>query len=121
VRRVDNAAPFHIEADLRDLREAGRKNLGEGAFQIVIIECGCREPEGSLSGSKVHIHAVGRNKYRPKHTILVDVWIVVVNLIGSNGTIEEIQSDEPERCVVVLSVHCHVFTDHKAHVGLEVQ
>ena len=91
---VEDAAPFHIERDLRALREASRKDPGERTSQIVIVRHGPGKPEGSLPGVKVHLHAVVGNRDRPKQTIRADVGVVVMNLVSPNWTIEEVQSDE---------------------------
>ena len=87
---------------------------------MIIKDIG-REPERSLAGSEVHVHTVSRNRYRPKQAIRRDVRIVVVNLVGPNGTVVQVQSDEPKGRIVMLSVNGHVFTNHKAHVGLKRQ
>jgi hypothetical protein len=96
VCRVDDATPFDIERYLCVLRESGRKGSGKGTLQIVIIKDARGEPERSLTGSKVHVHTLMRNKYGPKDTIRRDVGIVVVNLIGPNGAIVQIQSNETQ-------------------------
>jgi len=119
MRRVDDTAPFHIERDLGGLRETNWKDLGQRTLQIVVVQNARREPERSLSRSKMHAYAVVRNRDRPKHTIRRDVGIVVVNLIGPDGTIIEVQSDEPECPIIVTSIYCDIFADHKTHVGLE--
>ena len=85
---------------------------------MVVRDCR-REPERSLSGSKVDFYAVVRNRDRPKQTIRRDVRIVVVNLIGPDGTVVKIQSDERKCPIVMTSVYRDVFADHKTHVGLE--
>ena len=119
MRRVDDTAPFHIERDLRGLRETSRKDLGERTLQIVVVRNRRREAERSLPGSKVHFYAVVRNGDRPKQTIRRDVRIVVMNLISPDGTVVKIQSDERECPMVMTSVYRDVFADHKTHVGLE--
>ena len=67
------------------------------------------------------MHAVVRNRDHPKQTIRRDVRIVIVNLIGSDGTIVKVESDKPECPIVMTSVYRDVFAGHKTHVGLEVE
>jgi hypothetical protein len=51
----------------------------------------------------------------------VGIEIVNLVLLGPYGTVVKIQSDEPKRRMVVLSVHSHIVTNHESHVGLEAE
>jgi len=116
---VENATPFHSEGDVSQLREAGGKDLGERAFQVVIIERFEGELEGRLAAAPGHGHAVVRHRNGPEQAVGGYVRVVVVYLIRSNWTVEHVQSDEPERCVIVLPVDGDVLAHHKAHIRLE--
>ena len=51
MRAVENAAPFHLEGDFGYLREARRKDSGQGTLQIMIVRDRRGEPEGCLPRS----------------------------------------------------------------------
>lgn len=118
LRAVENAAPFDVEGHLCELREPGRKHSGQGAPKIVIIRNRCGEAEARLTGAEAHVDAVARDECRPENPVCVDVRVVVVNLVRSNWTVENVESDEPERRVVMLAIDRRVFADHEAHVRL---
>ena len=44
-----------------------------------------------------------------------------MNLIGPDGTIVKVQSDEPKCRIVMTSVYRDIFADHKTHVDLEAE
>ena len=60
-----------------------------------------------------------RHRNRPEQAIRGDVRVVIMNLIRSNWTVEDVESDETERCVVMLAVDGDVFAHHEAHIRLE--
>ena len=104
VRAVEDAAPFDVEGDLRNLRKASGEDLRERALQIVIVEDPRREAEARLPGAEVYLDAFAWHGYRPEDAVRIDVRVVVVNLVRSNWTVEDVESDEPERRVVMLAV-----------------
>ena len=89
----------------------------------MIVEHGRAEPERRLAGSEIHLDTIRGYQDCPKQTVRRDVRVVVVDLLGdirrSNWTGVDVQSDEPERCVIVLAVHRDVLAHHEAHVRLE--
>ena len=70
----------------------------------MIVEDLGRQPERGLAAAEVYVDAVARHGHRPEDAVRVDVGIVVVNLVWSNWTVEDVQSDETERRLIVLAV-----------------
>jgi len=119
VLAVEDAAPFHVERDLGYLGKARGEDLGQRALDIVIVEHLGRQPERGLAAAEVYVDAVARHGHRPEDAVRVDVGIVVVNLVWSNWTVEDVQSDETERRLTVLAVLGDVDAIREAHVRLE--
>lgn len=81
VLAIENAAPFTVERDFRQLGEAGGKVPGQRALHIVIVKGLCRQPESGSATAEVYFDAVARYENRPEDAVLVDVRVVVMDLV----------------------------------------
>ena len=87
---VEDPAPFHLEVYLGYLREARRENLGQRALQIVIVRNLRPEPERRFAGAQVDFNAIARHGDCPEYSVRIDMRVVIMNLIRSNWTVEDI-------------------------------
>ena len=70
--------------------------------------------------SKVNLHALIGNAYRPKHAIGRDTGVEVMDLIcRGNLSLIEVESNKTEGASVLLSVHPNVDALHETHVHIE--
>jgi hypothetical protein len=115
---VEDTAPFHLEIHLGYLRKARRKNLGQRALQIVIVRNLRPEPERRFAGAQVDFNAIARHGYCPEYAVRIDMRVVVMNLIRSNWTVKDVQSDEPERALIMLAVDRDIHPIHEPHISL---
>jgi len=81
VLAIENAAPFTVERDFRELGEAGGKVPGQRALHIVIVKGLCRQPESGSATAEVYFDAVAWHENRPEDAVRVDVRVVVMDLV----------------------------------------
>src|SRR5207248_5554558 len=78
------------------------------------------EVHRGLARFRGSIHGIAWDARNPEETTRGDRGTVVVDLmIEVNLTVIEVQSDEVEGTVMVLSVHADVAPFHESHVGSE--
>ena len=116
---VEDTGPLHVERDLGHLGKTRGENTGQRALQIVIVKDLCRQPERGPAAAEMYFDALPGQRQRPKDAVRVGVRIVVVNLVRSNWTLEQIESNETERRLIVLAVLCDVDAVHETHIRLE--
>ena len=119
VLTVEDTGPLHVERDLGHLGKTRGENTGQRALQIVIVKDLCRQPERGPAAAEMYFDALPGQRQRPKDAVRVGVRIVVVNLVRSNWTLEQIESNETERRLIVLAVLCDVDAVHETHIRLE--